>query len=131
MSTECEARSQKHRGLRIGRRSRVQLPEIGQRVNVVFLLKIGEAEIELNLAQLRTYAESPLVYLDGFSVAMGLGIEHTQVRECAYIARIDGENFVEAGLRCGVVAGVQRLHRRLECLPGCVRYRRKSRQGSR
>ena len=103
----------------------MQLAEIRQRVDVVFLLKIGEAEIELNFAQLRTYAESPLVDLDGFSVAMGLGIEHTQIRKCAYIARIGGENFVETRLCCRVIAGVQRLHGGLECLPGCIRSRPK------
>ena len=52
---------------------------------------------------------------------MGLGIEHTQVRECAYVARIGCENFVETCLGCRVVAGIQRLHGGLECLPGRIR----------
>src|ERR1700733_1151411 len=126
MAAESEAGGEKHRGLLIRRRSGVQLAEVRERVDVVFLLKIGEAEIELNFTQLRTYAESPLVDLDGFSVAMGLGIEHTQVRKCADIARIDGENFIETRFGCRVVAGVQRLHRGLECLPRCIRRRPKS-----
>ena len=48
MPAEGEAGSQKHGGLMVRRRSLVQLPEIRQSVNVIFLLKIGEAEIELN-----------------------------------------------------------------------------------
>jgi hypothetical protein len=43
-------------------------------MDVVFLLKVGEAEIELNFTQLRADAESPLVYLDCLPIAMGFGI---------------------------------------------------------
>src|SRR5579859_2076164 len=130
MAAEGEASGQKHRGLMIRRRSRVQFPEIGQRVDVVFLLKVSEAEIELNLTQLRTYTKSSLVDLDSLSIAMGFGIEHAQVRKCAYIARIGGENFVETRFSRRVVSGIQRLHRGLESLPGCI-GRRKSREGNR
>jgi hypothetical protein len=105
----------------IRRRSGVQLPEIRQRAHVIFLLKIRKAEVELNFTQLRTYAESPPVDLDGFPVAMGLGIENPQVRQCADIARIGCENFVETRFCCRVVAGIQRLHGGIKCPPRCVR----------
>ena len=84
----------------------MQLPEIRQRVDVVFLLKIGEAEIELNFTQLRADAESPLIDLDRLPIAMGLGIEDTQIGERAHIARIEFQNFVETRLRGRVVAGI-------------------------
>ncbi len=120
MAAEGEACGQKHGGLMVGGRLRVQLPEVRQRVDVVFLLKVGEAEIELNFTQLRADAESPLVDLDGLSIAMGFGIQDTKVGERADVARIGFEHLVETRLRCRIVASVQRLHGRLEGLPGRI-----------
>ena len=68
--------------------SLVQLSKIGQRMKVVFLLEIGEAKIELNLTQLRVDAESALIYVDRLPVAMGLGIQDTEISQRAHVARI-------------------------------------------
>ena len=48
MAAEGEARRQKHRRLMVSGRTGVQLPEVRQCMDVVFLLKVSEAEIELN-----------------------------------------------------------------------------------
>ncbi len=89
MAAEGEAGSQKHGGLVVGGRPIVQLPEVGQSMDVVFLLQVGETEIELNFTHLRTDAKNPLIYLDGLAIAMGFGIQHAQVGERADIARIE------------------------------------------
>jgi hypothetical protein len=50
---------------------------------------------------------------------MGLGIQHTQIRQRAHIARIELQNLGETSLGRGIIARIERLHRRLKCLP-CV-----------
>src|SRR5580658_2259319 len=105
----------------VGGRSLVQLAEIWQRVLVIFLLKVGEAEIELNLTQLRADAESALVCFDCLSIAMGFCIQDTEVGKRAYITRVELENLVETRLRRRIVACVQSLGRRLKGLFRCIR----------
>ena len=50
----------------------MQLPEVRQCVDVIFLFKVSEAEIELNFTHLGADAESPLVDLDRLSIAVSL-----------------------------------------------------------
>jgi hypothetical protein len=52
----------------------VQLPEVRQRMNVVFLLEVSETQVKLNFTQLRTDAQNPLIDIDGFAVAMSFGV---------------------------------------------------------
>ena len=105
----------------IAGRSLVQLAEIWQRVLVIFLLQVGEAEIELNLTQLRADSESALVCFDCLSIAMGFGIQDTEVGKRAYITRVEFQNLIETRLRRRIIASVQGLGRRLKGLPRRIR----------
>src|ERR1700733_15142824 len=120
MAAKCEARSQKHGRLMVGRRSLMQLPEIWQRMNVIFLFEIGEAKIKLNLAQLRVDAESPLIYLDRLPITMCFGIQDTEVGKRAHIVRIELQHLIETRFRCRIVPRVQSLARRLKDLLGSI-----------
>ena len=90
-------------------------------MDVVFLLQIGKAKIELNFAQLRVDAESALIYVDRLPIAMGLGIQDTEIGKRADIARIEFQHLIETCLRCRVVARIQSLGRRLKDLLGRIR----------
>src|SRR5580698_4988289 len=121
MATEGQAGGQKHGGLMVRGRPVVQLSEVGQRVNVVLLLQVGEAEIELDFAHFRANAENPLIYVNGLAIAMGFSIDDTQIGESADVARIKLENLVEPSLRGGIFAGIEGLGRGLKRLLRCIR----------
>jgi hypothetical protein len=104
----------------------VQLLEVGQCMDIVVLLKVGESQIELNFAQLRANAEHSLIGFDRLAIAVGLGIQHAQICERAHVARIELQNFVETGLGRGIVSCVERLHRRLKRLPRGIRRKEQS-----
>src|ERR1700722_8696865 len=107
----------------VGGRSLVQLAEIWQRVLVIFLLKVGEAQIELNLTQLRADSKNALVCFDCLSIAMRFGIQHPKVGKCAHIPRVELQNLIETRLRRRIVACIQSLGRRLKGLFRCIRNR--------
>src|ERR1700722_10445590 len=90
-------------------------------MDVVFLLQVGEAEIELDFTHLRANAENPLIYVNGFAIAMGFGIDDAQIGERANVARIELENFIEPGLRGRIVARIESLGRGLKRLLCCIR----------
>ncbi len=82
----------------------MQLPEIWQRMNVIFLLQVGETEIELNLTQLRADAENPLICFDCLSVAMGFGIHDAEVGERAHVAGSSSRTLLKPASAAGIVA---------------------------
>jgi hypothetical protein len=90
-------------------------------MDVIFLLKIGESKIQLNLTQLRVDTESPLIYLDCLPVAMGLGIQDAEVGKRANIVRIECQHFIETRFRSRIIARIQRLRRGLKGLLSRIR----------